>query len=230
MADRIPVLTVSGLKKSYDQAGKPFEVLKNVDLEVYPGDFLTVLGPSGTGKSTLLNILGLLDRPTGGTFSVAGRDAAAFSENERAHVRNNKIGFVLQFDSLLPEFSVLENVLMPARIGGQPLDSAEEKAFKLLKMLGIESLSDRLPTGLSGGEKQRTAIARALINDPAVLLADEPTGNLDRPNAELVFGKMKELTDSLPVAVVMVTHNEHAAEYASRPVMLRDGRIINLTQ
>ncbi|PCI40631.1 MAG: hypothetical protein COB53_00465 [Elusimicrobia bacterium] len=228
MADPSPILTVSGLKKSYEQADKPLEVLRGVDLEVHPGDYIAILGPSGTGKSTLLNIMGLLDRPSAGTLTIAGQNAASLSENSRAQVRNNKIGFVLQFDSLLAEFSVLENVLMPARIGGRALEPLKEKAFDLLKILGIESLAERLPTGLSGGEKQRATIARALINDPVVLLADEPTGNLDRPNAELVFGKMKELTDTLPVAVVMVTHNEHAADYASRPVHLRDGRITDL--
>jgi lipoprotein-releasing system ATP-binding protein len=225
MADREPVLVASALQKSYDQAGKPFAVLRGVDLEVRPGDFVAVLGPSGTGKSTLLNIFGLLDRPSAGGLVIAGRKAASLSENERAHVRNQKIGFVLQFDSLLPEFSVLDNILMPARIGGRTLEPLKRKAFNLMEMLGIGGLSERLPLGLSGGEKQRAAIARALINDPALLLADEPTGNLDRPNAELVFGKMKQLTDSLPVAVVMVTHNEHAAAFASRAVHLEDGRI-----
>jgi lipoprotein-releasing system ATP-binding protein len=223
--DNPPVLRTRGLKKSYEQAGGPLEVLRGVDLEVRPGEFLAVLGPSGTGKSTLLNILGLLDRPSAGSLEIAGKDASSLSEDERALTRNMRIGFVLQFDSLLPEFSVLENVLMPARIAGRTANGVTEKALDLLELLGISSLAERLPAGLSGGEKQRAAIARALINEPAVVLADEPTGNLDRPNAELVFGKMKQLTDSLPVAVVMVTHNEHAADFASRPIYLRDGRI-----
>ena len=229
MDNPVPVLSARGLMKSYEQAGGALEVLRGVDLDVSPGDFVAILGPSGTGKSSLLNILGLLDRPTGGTLAIRGRDAAGLSEIERAHARNRSVGFVLQFDSLLAEFSVLENVLMPARIGGRNGSETKKKAMELLSILGISELANRLPTRLSGGEKQRAAIARALINEPAVVLADEPTGNLDRPNAELVFGKMKELTDSLPVAVVMVTHNEHAADFASRPIHLRDGRIANST-
>ena len=220
-----PVLEAKGLEKSYPQPGGALEVLRGVDLAVRPKDFVVVLGPSGTGKSTMLNIFGLLDRPTGGTLAIAGRDASSLSEVERAQIRNKEIGFVLQFDSLLPEFSVQENVLMPARIAGRAANGLNKKSMELLDLLGIADLAGRLPTGLSGGEKQRVAIARALVNEPAVVLADEPTGNLDRANAELVFGKMKELTDTLPVAVVMVTHNEHAAEYASRPIHLRDGRI-----
>jgi len=220
-----PVVEARALERLYLQGERPLQVLRGLDLEVAASEFVAVLGPSGSGKSTLLNLLGLMDRPTGGSLRLCGEDPSALSEDRRAALRSDLIGFVFQFDSLLPEFTVLENVTLPARLAGVEPRKAEEKAMELLEPVGVKDLADRFPTFLSGGERQRVAIARALINEPALLLADEPTGNLDRPNAELVFSNLKDLADSRGVAVVMVTHNETAAGFASRPIHLSDGRI-----
>ena len=222
------VLEARGLSKGYGEGAARTEVLRGVDLTVRAGEFLAVLGPSGSGKSTLLNLLGLMDRPTGGEVLVGGRPAAAMPEDDRAALRNKHVGFVFQFDALMPEFTVLENVLMPGRIaaaGGGSMAGLEAKAAELLGVLGIGALAERFPAGLSGGERQRAALARALLNGPGTLLADEPTGNLDRPNAELVFSRLKELAGRFGVAVVMVTHNEDAVRYATRTVRLRDGHL-----
>ncbi|TPW21146.1 MAG: lipoprotein-releasing system ATP-binding protein [Elusimicrobia bacterium] len=222
------VLEARGLAKGYGAGAARVEALRGVDLTVRAGEFVAVLGPSGSGKSTLLNLLGLMDRPSGGEVLVAGRPAAGMSEDGRAALRNRHVGFVFQFDALMPEFTVLENVLMPGRIaaaGGAPMDGLEARARELLSVLGVEALAERFPPELSGGERQRAALARALLNKPGALLADEPTGNLDRPNAELVFSRLKELAGRYGVAIVMVTHNEDSVGYASRTVRLRDGRL-----
>jgi lipoprotein-releasing system ATP-binding protein len=222
------VLEARGLSKGYGEGAARTEVLRGVDLTVRAGELLAILGPSGSGKSTLLNLLGLMDRPSGGEVLVGGRPAAAMPEDDRAALRNKHVGFVFQFDALMPEFTVLENVLMPGRIAGasgEGLKALETRAAELLGVLGIAPLAGRFPAGLSGGERQRAALARALLNSPGTLLADEPTGNLDRPNAELVFSRLKELAGRYGVAVVMVTHNEDAVGYASRTVRLRDGRL-----
>lgn len=222
------VLEARGLGKAYGAGDARSEVLKGLDFSVRAGEFIAVLGPSGSGKSTLLNLLGLMDRPTAGEVLVAGVSAGGLPEDRRAALRNRHAGFVFQFDALMHEFTVLENVLMPARIAaasGRPVEGAEARALELLDVLGVGHLARRFPAGLSGGERQRAALARALLNRPSALLADEPTGNLDRPNAELVFSRLKELAARYGVAVVMVTHNEDAVGYASRTVRLRDGRL-----
>ncbi|MFH1725664.1 MAG: ABC transporter ATP-binding protein [Elusimicrobiota bacterium] len=223
------VIEARGVSKSYLQGTQSLEVLQGVDLTVHAGEFVAILGPSGSGKSTLLNLLGLMDRPSAGEILLAGQATFRLDERRRSEQRNRRLGFIFQFDSLLPEFTVLENVTMPARIRpehrGGGLAPVESRARELLGALGIAELSGRFPSQISGGERQRTAIARALVNRPAVLLADEPTGNLDRRNAELVFNRLKELAGDLGVGVVLVTHNEHAAEFATRPIHLVDGRI-----
>jgi lipoprotein-releasing system ATP-binding protein len=228
MADG-PVLEARGLRKVYGQGEAAVEALRGVDLSVQAGEFLAILGPSGSGKSTLLNLLGLMDRPSAGEVRLFGERADALPEEARAALRGRRLGFVFQFDSLLPEFTLLENVLLPARIaersGGPTLAEAEVRARELLLLLDILPLAHRLPAQLSGGERQRGALARALVNRPAALLADEPTGNLDRGNGELVFSLLGRLSRSLGVAVVTVTHNEDAARAASRAVRIADGRV-----
>lgn len=223
------VIEARGLCRSYREGERSVEVLHALDLKVRAGEFIVVLGPSGSGKSTLLNLLGLMDRPTGGDVHLFGRAMMGLKADERAAERCRHIGFVFQFDSLLPEFTILENVMLPGRIARlrapESLESLENRAQELLKNLEILGTSNRFPHQASGGERQRAALARALINRPAVILADEPTGNLDRPNGELVCTEMKELTDSLNVAVIMVTHNEHAVQYASRVIRLTEGRL-----
>jgi lipoprotein-releasing system ATP-binding protein len=213
-----PVISARGLRKSYG----PVDVLKGIDLEVRAGEFLVLLGPSGSGKSTLLNVLALMDRPTGGTLALDGREASGLDEEERSRLRNARLGFVFQFDALLPEFTILENVLMPARIAGR---EAQPRARELLERLGLSKLADRFPAQASGGERQRAALCRALINAPGLLLADEPTGNLDKASGELVFSDLKKLAQGQKAAVLMVTHNEAAASYATRVLHMTDGLI-----
>jgi lipoprotein-releasing system ATP-binding protein len=222
---KAPALQAQGLFKAYGTGPARVEVLRGLELTVAAGEFLAILGPSGSGKSTLLNILGLMDRPTEGEVSIAGRPTQGLDEEGRARLRNQTLGFVFQFDSLLPEFTVLENVLFPSRIrAGEPGEAAQKRARELLDSLGIAKLAARFPAQMSGGERQRAAIARALMNRPAIILADEPTGNLDKPNGELVFKDLQALAKQQDVAVAMVTHNETAARFATRVLHMIDGR------
>jgi lipoprotein-releasing system ATP-binding protein len=202
------------------------EVLRGVDLEVAAGEFVAVLGPSGSGKSTLLHLLGLMDRFDGGEIVVRGRPASGLGELERARMRSREIGFVFQFDSLLPEFTIAENVLMPARIAaahGAPIFDAGDRARFLMESLGIAATKDRFPAQTSGGERQRAAVARALLNKPALLLADEPTGNLDRDNGAKVFADFRRVSKEENVAVVLVTHDEEHAKAADRILRMDAG-------
>lgn len=224
-----PALSAQGVTKTYGVGAAAVPVLRGVDVEIAPGEFVAVLGPSGSGKSTLLNLFGLMDRPDQGRLSVCGRPAALLEEEDRGRLRNEKIGFVFQFDSLLPEFTVLENVLMPARVAlargtsTEPLVRAAVRAEALLDSLGIAALKDRFPAQTSGGERQRAAIARALVNSPALILADEPTGNLDAENGARVFADFKRLCREKGAAVVLVTHDEPAAKAADRVLRMAGG-------
>jgi ABC-type lipoprotein export system ATPase subunit len=195
-------------------------------LTVRAGEFIAIMGPSGSGKSTLLHLLGLIDEPDEGELRLFGQATRDLDELARARLRNQKLGFAFQFDSLLPDFTVLENVTMPSRIaaaGGY--SDAESRGKELLDRFGVGALAGRFPQELSGGERQRAAIARALVNRPSLLLADEPTGNLDRHNGELVFYALKQVADRVGVAVVLVTHNDYAAKFATRILQLSDGRV-----
>lgn len=224
-----PALCAQGVKKTYGVGSAAVPVLRGVDVDIATGEFVAVLGPSGSGKSTLLNLFGLMDRPDEGKLSVVGRPAATLEEEDRGRLRNEKIGFVFQFDSLLPEFTMLENVLMPARIALARGTSAESmvraavRAESLLDSLGIAGLKNRFPAQTSGGERQRAAIARALMNNPALILADEPTGNLDADNGARVFADFKRLCREKGAAVVLVTHDEPAAKSADRVLRMNGG-------
>lgn len=221
-----PLLEVRRLRKTYGSGAACVEVLRDVELTLRAGEFLVILGPSGSGKSTLLHILGLMDSPSSGEVLIEGKPASALAEKERARLRGERLGFVFQFPSLLPEFTVLENMLLPARISGGPmLPSSRSRAMELLLGLGLSALGDRFPSEISGGERQRVALARALINKPLLLLADEPTGNLDKRNGEMVFKDLKILAETHGVAVVMVTHNEAARDYAGRVLIMSDGAL-----
>lgn len=219
-----PVLSASQLGKVYSDGRRDVTVLNQLDLNVSAGEWLAIVGVSGAGKSTLLNLLGGLDMPSAGEVLVAGRSLAALSEDERSRWRNQQLGFVFQMHHLLPEFSALESVAMPARIGGTNKRDAEEKAQRLLATLGMGERLGHRPAELSGGERQRVAIARALVNEPACVLMDEPTGNLDPQTAEQVLVAMEALKER-QTAFVVVTHDPGIASRMDRQLNLTDGRL-----
>jgi lipoprotein-releasing system ATP-binding protein len=221
-------IEVKALYKSYDSGKSRLDVLRGIDLHVCSKEFLAIQGPSGAGKSTLLHILGGLDRPDSGKVIFEGENIYSLSEDGRAEFRNHKAGFVFQFYHLLPELSVLENCLLPAllRSWGQR-KSAEEHARALLDKLGLSLRLDHKPNELSGGEQQRAAIVRALINKPQVLFCDEPTGNLDSENGLRLLDLLKQLNKENNLTIVMVTHDPDIARSADRVIHLRDGIILN---
>ena len=219
------VLQAIGLRKSYTQGQSRLEVLKGVDFQVNAGERVAVVGRSGSGKSTLLHVLAGLDDADEGTVLVGEEDLSAATPAGRAKIRNAKMGFVYQFHHLLPEFSALENVVMPLRLGGVRVTVAEKQARELLVAVGMEQRLAHRPGALSGGERQRVAVARALIGEPLVVLADEPTGNLDWENAEQVFELMCRLNDERGVSFVIVTHDKTTLDGMHRVLELNDGAI-----
>jgi lipoprotein-releasing system ATP-binding protein len=220
-----PALALRGVRKTFRQGGVELAVLNGVDLTLRPGEIVALVGPSGAGKSTLLHVAGLLERPDGGAVMVEGRDCGGLSDEHRTLLRRRALGFVYQFHHLLPEFSALENVMLPQMIAGVARDDARRKAEMLLGQVGLgERLSHR-PARLSGGEQQRVAIVRALANDPKILLADEPTGNLDHTTAESVMASLIEIVRASALAALIATHNLALAHRLDRIVALEDGRL-----
>ncbi|MCC6384166.1 MAG: ABC transporter ATP-binding protein [Bacteroidia bacterium] len=204
-----------------------FKVIKNISFEITKGEFVSVIGKSGSGKSTLLYILATMDSDYQGELLIEGETVSDKTEKERAYIRNKKIGFVFQFHYLLNEFSVLRNVMLPAlKAGEREIDEIEQKAFEKLKLLGMESHANKKPHQLSGGEKQRVAIARSLINDPLIIMADEPTGNLDKHNSEIVFEIFGNLASAFNQTLLIVTHDIEFASRTHRIIELEDGRIL----
>jgi lipoprotein-releasing system ATP-binding protein len=218
------LIQVQQLFKSYGNGTKRVEVLKGVDLNFSRGERAAIVGASGVGKTTLLHVLGTLDRPTGGKVFYEGKDIYALNEKELAPFRNREIGFVFQFHHLLPEFSALENTMMPCLIQGIPKKESAAQAEAILTLVGLKERLSHKPGELSGGEQQRVAVARALVLEPKVLLADEPTGNLDTKTGESVFDLLQELNQIKGVTLIVVTHNLKLAEKLSRQIQLIDGK------
>ncbi len=217
------VVRLTGLTRSFTQGDVTIEVLRGVNLEVNPGEIVALLGPSGSGKSTMLQAVGLLEGGFGGKIEIAGSDASAMSADDRTTLRRDRIGFVYQFHHLLPDFNALENIVLPQLVAGKLRAEAEERAAELLRALGLGARMDHRPSQLSGGEQQRVAVARALANRPALVLADEPTGNLDEATADKVLAQFLELVRNQGSAALIATHNERLARSMDRVVRLHEG-------
>jgi len=215
------ILSARNIKKSYG----PLAILKGIDLDIARGELVTIVGASGAGKSTLLHIIGTLDRPDSGSLMINDVDINALNEQKLSAFRNLSIGFIFQFHHLLPEFTALENVCIPAFIHGAAKAATEQRALELLTLLGVADRAAHKPAQLSGGEQQRVAVARALINNPAIVLADEPSGNLDSENATALHNLFIHLRDTMNQTFIIVTHNEELASISDRTIHMRDGQI-----
>ncbi len=220
------VLEAIGVTKQYDMGEVTVTALREVSFSVAKGEFVAVMGPSGSGKSTLLHLLGGLDEPSSGEIALAGHTITQLSDDEVTVVRRRKVGFIFQFYNLVPTLTAAENVALPLLIDGQRLDDYKEKIGKLLVMVGLADRRDHKPDQMSGGQQQRVAIARAFVNDPEIVLADEPTGNLDSQSGTAILELLRESAEALHQTIVMVTHDPRAASYADRVVFLKDGRIV----
>jgi putative ABC transport system ATP-binding protein len=220
-----PTIRLENIFKTYDLGEVQVQALRGVSLEVYPGEFVAVMGASGSGKSTLMNIVGCLDKPTKGRYFLDGKDVSGLSKKELARIRSQKIGFVFQQFNLLSRTSALENVELPTIYAGVPIEERERRARESLKRVGLSEREGHFPSQLSGGQQQRVAIARALVNSPSLLLADEPTGNLDSRTSVEIMDIFQKLNDEHGLTVVIVTHEPDIAQYAKRALEFRDGRM-----
>jgi lipoprotein-releasing system ATP-binding protein len=223
-----PLLFLHGISRRFTQGDATLDVLKGAELAVWPGQSVALLAPSGTGKSTLLHIAGLLEHPDSGEVYIDGEPTTTLNDQARTRIRRNDIGFVYQFHHLLPEFSALENVMLPQMVRGLSRKAASERATELLSYLGLKDRLVHRPAELSGGEQQRVAIARAVANAPRILLADEPTGNLDVHTADHVFGALSQLVRASGLAAIIATHNLDIAAKMNRRVTIRDGVVVEL--
>jgi len=227
MEESSTVLEASQLRKQYDLGKVRVDALAGVDFEVRKGEFVAIMGPSGSGKSTLLHLLGGLDKPTSGEVTLAGKRLSVLNDNQSTLARRHNVGFVFQFFNLLPTLTAEENITLPLIIDGKETRKYHDRLDRLLNLVGLEDRRRHRPDQLSGGEQQRVAIARALITDPAIVLADEPTGNLDTKTGAIIMGLLRRSCDELGQAIVEVTHDPRAAAYADRVIFLRDGNVVN---
>ncbi|MBX3447034.1 MAG: ABC transporter ATP-binding protein [Parvibaculum sp.] len=221
--DDAAVLSLRGITRTYRQGEEELRIFAGAELDIWPGQIVALVGPSGAGKSSLLHIAGLLEAPNDGEVWIGGRDCVALPDAKRTAVRRSEVGFVYQFHNLLPEFSAVENVILPQMIAGVPRAEARRFAMDLLARMGLAERAEHRPAELSGGEQQRVAIARALANRPGILLADEPTGNLDPKTARMVFGELLNICRSEGVAALIATHNLDLASHMDRVVLLHEG-------
>lgn len=220
------MIELSRVKKSYQIGGETIDVLREINMKIEPGEYLSIMGPSGSGKSTIMNIIGCLDRPTSGIYRLDGEDISAYGERELAGVRNRLIGFVFQQFQLLPRLNAIKNVELPMIYSGIPRKERRERAERALEKVGLKDRMRHLPNELSGGQKQRVAIARAIVNEPKLILADEPTGALDTKTSRDIMEQFTELNEE-GTTVVLVTHEPEIADYTSRIIMVRDGVIVS---
>jgi len=228
MNEKEPAIFLQAVERRYHQGETTLEILSQADFAVWAGQSVALIGPSGAGKSTLLHVAGLLEHPDGGEVFVEGIPTSTLSDAERTRIRRNEIGFVYQFHHLLGEFSALENVLLPQMIRGLSRNEAKRRASELLSYLGLKDRLNHRPAELSGGEQQRVAIARAVANAPRILLADEPTGNLDPRTSDHVFGTLAQLVRASGLAAIVATHNMDLARRMDRRVTLRDGQVVEM--
>lgn len=220
------MIELKNIYKIYEMAGETLTALDDVSLSIHQGDFTSIMGPSGSGKSTLMNVVGLLDSFDRGEYILNGQNIGEYSEKELAGIRNKEIGFVFQSFNLMPRMSVLENVMLPLVYAGVSFSDRKERAMEALEKVGLGNRMNHRPNEISGGQKQRVAIARSIVNKPAVVLADEPTGNLDSTTAEEIIRIFQELNDD-GATILMVTHEREVAEYTKKIVHLRDGKLLN---
>jgi len=225
----IPVISLQSIKKTYQLGDNTVHALSGVSMDIMPGEFVTIVGPSGSGKSTMMHIFGCLDRPTSGKYLLNGKDVSSLPRDELADVRNRLIGFVFQGFNLLPRTTAVENVEVPLLYSRPllPVEERQKRAMKALDALGLGDLYDHMPNQLSGGQQQRVAIARALVNQPTLILADEPTGNLDTKTSIEVMRILQELRERRKITIVLITHEPDIAAYGTRIIMVRDGAIIS---
>lgn len=218
------IIEIRGLEKVYGD-GVEVKALDGLDLDVKKGEFLSIVGPSGSGKSTLLHMIGILDTPTKGTILIDGQDVTSMDDRQRSSARNKLLGFIFQYHHLLPDFTALENVMMPLLIGGKKKDEATREAEKLLNEVGLKDRLHHFPGQLSGGQNQRVAVARALINKPKIVIGDEPTGNLDSHSSDKVYELLRKLNREFDQTFILVTHDENMARKTDRIVRIVDGKI-----
>lgn len=225
---KTPILHLQNIERRFGSGHTALHVLKGAELQINPGEIVALVGPSGSGKSTLLHIAGLLEKPDGGEIHIAGEACSTLNDDRRTEIRRKHLGFVYQYHHLLPEFSALENIVIPQIIGGMDKKDAKQRAGQLLEMLGLKDRATHRPAKLSGGEQQRVAIGRALANAPALLLADEPTGNLDPETADDVFNMLLNLTRKASLTALIATHNPELAARMDRIVRVEDGHLVEV--